>query len=219
MENSGTLKAILWDFGGVFTSSPFENFNRLEEKHGAPKDFIRQVNSTNPDDNAWAQFESNSVSLDKFDELFAIESEKLGFKIQGKDVVNVLSGELRPRMVEVLKICKKQFKVGCITNNVKAGKGPSMTQNEEKAHQISAVMDLFDVIIESSVVGVRKPNPAIYEMACKALEVEPKHCAFLDDLGINLKPAKTMGMQTIKVVTEAQAIKDLAVITGFEFPD
>jgi putative hydrolase of the HAD superfamily len=109
--------------------------------------------------------------------------------------------------------------VGCITNNVKAGKGPSMTQNEEKAHQISAVMDLFDVIIESSVVGVRKPNPAIYEMACKALEVEPKHCAFLDDLGINLKPAKTMGMQTIKVVTEAQAIKDLAVITGFEFPD
>ena len=81
MENSGTLKAILWDFGGVFTSSPFENFNRLEEQYGAPKDFIRQVNSTNPDNNAWAQFESNSVSLDKFDELFAIESEKLGFKI------------------------------------------------------------------------------------------------------------------------------------------
>jgi len=219
MENSTKLSAILWDFGGVFTSSPFENFNRLEEKHGAPKDFIRQVNSTNPNENAWAQFESNSVSLGEFDDLFAKESEKLGFKIQGKEVINILSGDLRPRMVEVLKTCKQHFKVGCITNNVKSGKGPSMAQNEEKAIQISSVMDLFDVIIESSLVGVRKPNPVIYEMACEALTVNPGNCAFLDDLGINLKPAKSMGMQTIKVVNEAQAIKDLAAITGLEFPD
>jgi hypothetical protein len=103
MDNSLQLQAILWDFGGVFTTSPFENFNKLEAELGAPRDFIRQVNSTNPDKNAWAQFESNSVSLDDFDVLFADESEGLGFRIEGKAVINVLSGDLRPRMVEVLK--------------------------------------------------------------------------------------------------------------------
>ena len=107
MDSSLQLQAILWDFGGVFTTSPFENFNKLEEELGAPRDFIRQVNSTNPDNNAWAQFESNSISLDDFDELFADESEALGFRIDGKAVINVLSGDLRPRMVEVLNICKQ----------------------------------------------------------------------------------------------------------------
>ena len=219
MDNSLQLQAILWDFGGVFTTSPFENFNKLEAGLGAPRDFIRQVNSTNPDKNAWAQFESNSVSLDDFDVLFADESEGLGFRIEGKAVINVLSGDLRPRMVEVLKVCKQHYKVACITNNVKAGKGPGMNQNTEKANQVGQVMDLFDAIIESSVVGIRKPNPAIYQMACKTLEVNAQDCAFLDDLGINLKPAKELGMATIKVLTEDQAISDLSKLTGLEFPD
>ena len=219
MDNSLQLQAILWDFGGVFTTSPFENFNKLETELGAPRDFIRQVNSTNPDKNAWAQFESNSVSLDDFDVLFADESEGLGFRIEGKAVINVLSGDLRPRMVEVLKVCKQHYKVACITNNVKAGKGPGMNQNTEKANQVGQVMDLFDAIIESSVVGIRKPNPAIYQMACKTLEVNAQDCAFLDDLGINLKPAKELGMATIKVLTEDQAISDLSKLTGLDFPD
>ena len=219
MDNSLQLQAILWDFGGVFTTSPFENFNKREAELGAPRDFIRQVNSTNPDKNAWAQFESNSVSLDDFDVLFADESEGLGFRIEGKAVINVLSGDLRPRMVEVLKVCKQHYKVACITNNVKAGKGPGMNQNTEKANQVGQVMDLFDAIIESSVVGIRKPNPAIYQMACKTLEVNAQDCAFLDDLGINLKPAKELGMATIKVLTEDQAISDLSKLTGLDFPD
>ena len=219
MDSSLQLQAILWDFGGVFTTSPFENFNKLEEELGAPRDFIRQVNSTNPDNNAWAQFESNSISLDDFDELFADESEALGFRVDGKAVINVLSGDLRPRMVEVLKICKQNYKVACITNNVRAGKGPGMNQNTEKANQVGKVMDLFDAIIESSVVGIRKPNPAIYQLACQALEVTPNDCAFLDDLGINLKPAKELGMATIKVIREEQAISDLSKLTGLNFPE
>ena len=219
MDSSLQLQAILWDFGGVFTTSPFENFNKLEEELGAPRDFIRQVNSTNSDNNAWAQFESNSVSLGDFDELFADESEALGFRIDGKAVINVLSGDLRPRMVEVLKICKQSYQVACITNNVRAGKGPGMNQNTEKANQVGKVMDLFDAIIESSVVGIRKPNPAIYQLACQALEVTPNDCAFLDDLGINLKPAKELGMATIKVLGEEQAISDLSKLTGLNFPD
>ena len=219
MNNSLQLQAILWDFGGVFTTSPFENFNKLEEELGAPRDFIRNVNATNPDKNAWAQFESNSVSLDEFDELFADESEALGLRIGGKAVIEVLSGDLRPRMVEVLKVCKQNYKVACITNNVKAGKGPGMNQNVEKANEVSKVMDLFDAVIESSIVGIRKPNPAIYRMASDALEVKPHNCAFLDDLGINLKPAKKLGMATIKVLGEDQAISDLSKLTGLDFPD
>ena len=219
MNNSLQLQAILWDFGGVFTTSPFENFNKLEEELGAPRDFIRNVNATNPDKNAWAQFESNSVSLDEFDELFADETEALGLRIGGKAVIEVLSGDLRPRMVEVLKVCKQNYKVACITNNVKAGKGPGMNQNVEKANEVSKVMDLFDAVIESSIVGIRKPNPAIYQMASDALEVKPHNCAFLDDLGINLKPAKKLGMATIKVLGEDQAISDLSKLTGLDFPD
>ena len=210
--------AILWDFGGVFTSSPFEAFNALEARLGVPADFIRQTNAINPESNAWAQFESNSVSLDQFDKLFAEESEARGYRIPGKDVIAMLSGTLRPRMIEVLKKCKKHYRVACITNNVKAGEGPGMAREKNKAKAVAEVMALFDLVVESSVEGVRKPNPEIYTRTCERLGVACSDAIFLDDLGINLKPAKALGMQTIKVVTEDQAINDLASITGLAFP-
>ena len=208
------LDAILWDFGGVFTTSPFENFNLLEERCGAPRDFIRTLNSVNPTTNAWAQFESNQVSLEEFDELFAKESKLAGHEIRGKDVISMLSGHLRPKMVELLKLCKEQYKVACITNNVKAGRGPGMSSDDDKASKVSKVMELFDDVIESSVEGIRKPNPEIYKLACQRISVEPHKCLFIDDLGINLKPAKELGMKTIKVLNEAQALKDICLITN-----
>ncbi len=211
------VTAILWDFGGVVTSSPFEAFNVLEEERGAPRDFIRSINATNPDTNAWAQFESSSVSLEEFDELFAAESRALGHEIRGKEVVARLSGDLRPRMIEVLKTCKAHFKIACITNNVKAGEGPGMSRDAAKASRVADVMGLFDLVVESSVEGIRKPNPAIYTLTCERLGVSPDEAIFLDDLGINLKPAKALGMQTIKVLNEAQAIEDLAALTGLTF--
>jgi putative hydrolase of the HAD superfamily len=216
-SNNNEIKAILWDFGGVFTSSPFDAFNTLEQQLGAPTDFIRGVNAVNPTENAWAKFESSAVSLDEFDQLFADESEKMGHRISGKDVVAVLSGSLRPRMVETLKRCKKHYKVACITNNVKAGHGPSMTRDQAKADAVADVMQLFDHVIESSKEGIRKPNPQIYLTACERLGVPPQSAIFLDDLGINLKPARELGMQTIKVLSEAQAIEDLGKLTGLEF--
>lgn len=212
------IDAILWDFGGVFTSSPFDAFSRYESENGLPKDFIRGINATNPTTNAWAQFESNSVSIDEFDGLFAQESKALGHEVGGKEVVALLSGALRPRMVEVLKVCKEHYKVACITNNVKSGQGPSMARSEKKAAQMAEVMALFDLVVESSIEGVRKPNPKIYTLTCERLGVDPGKSVFLDDLGINLKPARALGMQTIKVVGENQAIEDLAKITGLSFP-
>lgn len=212
------IDAILWDFGGVFTTSPFDAFSRYEVEHNLPKDFIRGINATNPTTNAWAQFESNSVTLEEFDGLFAQESKALGHEVGGKAVVALLSGALRPRMVEVLKLCKQQYKVACITNNVKSGQGPSMARSEAKAKQMADVMALFDLVVESSIEGVRKPNPKIYTLTCERLGVDPAKAVFLDDLGINLKPARELGMQTIKVVGESQAIDDLAKITGLSFP-
>ena len=216
MEQAPNVKldAILWDFGGVFTTSPFENFNLLEERCGAPRDFIRTLNSVNPTTNAWAQFESNQVSLEEFDELFAKESKLAGHEIRGKDVISMLSGDLRPKMVELLKLCKERYKVACITNNVKAGRGPGMSSDDDKASKVSKVMELFDDVIESSVEGIRKPNPEIYKLACRRISVEPEKCLFIDDLGINLKPAKELGMKTIKVLSEAQALKDICLITN-----
>lgn len=208
------IEAILWDFGGVLTTSPFEAFNRYEAARGIPRDFIRTINATNPEDNAWARFESSSISLEEFDRAFAGESEAAGHRIMGSEVVALLSGDIRPRMVAALEHCKEHFQVACITNNVKSGTGPGMARDAARAGAVQEVMALFDLVVESSVEGIRKPNPRIYELTCERLGVIPERAVFLDDLGINLKPARALGMQTIKVLGEDQAIDELYEVTG-----
>ena len=210
------IEAVLWDFGGVLTTSPFEAFNRYEQERGLPRDFIRTINATNPEDNAWARFESSRVSLEEFDELFATESAAAGHRVPGREIIDLLSGDLRPRMVEVLKRCKATYRVGCITNNVKSGHGPGMQTSSDRASRVAEVMALFDLVVESSIEGIRKPNPRIYTLACERLGVAPERTVFLDDLGINLKPARALGMRTIKVLDENQAIRELAAVTGLD---
>lgn len=216
------IEAVLWDFGGVFTTSPFEAFNRFEAAHGLPENFIRTVNSTNLEDNAWAKFESSEIDVDEFDEAFRREAEILGHSVRGKDVLTLLAGEFRPRMARVLAECKRHYKVGCITNNMKntpTRSAPATpAPNPDRAAQSTAILDQFDVVVESSVEGMRKPDPRIYRLACDRLGVAPGNAIFLDDLGINLKPARAMGMITIKVVTEDQAITELERATGLKFP-
>jgi putative hydrolase of the HAD superfamily len=206
------IRAVLWDFGGVLTTSPFEAFNRYEVRRGLPRDFIRTINATNAEHNAWARFESSVIGPDEFDTEFETESRARGHAIRGRDVMELLSGDVRPRMVAALRACKARYKVGCLTNNVKSGRGPGMAATNERASAVQAVMELFDVVVESSKEGIRKPNPAFYLKACALLDVEPREAVFLDDLGINLKPAKALGMTTIKVVSEAQALEDLAAV-------
>jgi putative hydrolase of the HAD superfamily len=211
------IQAVIWDFGGVFTTSPFDAFNRYERERGLPSDVIRRINSVNPDTNAWARIERSEVDAATFDRLFAEEAKQLGYAIPGKDVLALLSGDLRPRVVDAFKACKAMFKVGCITNNAPTGKGAGMSSSSEKAGKIAEVFTLFDHVIESSKAGVRKPDPRIYQMMCDALGVEPAHCVYLDDLGINLKPAREMGMTTIKVVSEDQLLSDLSKAVGLTF--
>lgn len=208
-----TIEAVIFDFGGVLTSSPFEAFTRFETERGLPIDIIRRTNAANHLENAWAKFERAEVDIDTFDELFAAESLALGAEVRGRDVLPLLQGDLRPEMVEALKRIKAQFKTGCITNNLPANAIGSMTG---RSLYIAEVMVLFDHVIESAKIGLRKPDPRIYALMVDTLKVDPKDCVYLDDLGVNLKPAREMGMTTIKVTGGAQAIAELEAATGLK---
>ena len=213
-----SIEAILWDIGGVLTASPFEAFNRFEAANGLPRDFIRGVNATNPETNAWAQFESNRVDVDAFDALFRAETAALGHPVNGKGVLEILSGAPRPRMIEALRTCERHLRVGAITNNMKpAGERRPVVEDPNRATLMEKAISLFEVIVQSSIEGVRKPDPAIYRIACERLGVAPARAVFLDDLGINLKPARAMGMRTIKVLNEDQALTELSEVTGLRF--
>lgn len=213
-SHAKTPLAVLWDFGGVILSSPFEAFNRYEAEAGLPKDFLRSLNARNPDTNAWAKMERSEVSLDGFVALFEEEARLQGHRVEGLKILQALSGDIRPQMVEALRRCKAAFRVACITNNVKSGEGPGMARSPEKAKAVSEVLSLFEHVVESSKIGLRKPDPRIYEHACDLLGVPPDRCIYLDDLGINLKPARAMGMRTIKVGDPDVAIDELQAMVG-----
>ncbi|MCK1398049.1 HAD-IA family hydrolase [Bradyrhizobium sp. 4] len=208
-----TIEAVIFDFGGVLTSSPFEAFTRFETERGLPIDIIRRTNAANHLENAWAKFERAEVDIDTFDHLFATESLALGAEVRGRDVLPLLQGDLRPEMVEALKRIKAQFKTGCITNNLPANAIGSITG---RSLYVAEVMVLFDHVIESAKIGLRKPDPRIYQMMAETLKVDPKNCIYLDDLGVNLKPAREMGMTMVKVTSGAQAIAELEAATGLK---
>lgn len=216
MSADQAIKAVLWDFGGVIMTSPFDAFRRYEDERALPRDFLRRVNSTNPHGNAWARFERGEVDAAAFGELFLAESTALGHAVHGREVLALISGEVRPRMVAALKTVKTRYRIACLTNNMPHGHGPAMTGSPEHAKQVADVIALFELVVESSKAGVRKPEPAFYERACSLLGIRPTEAVFLDDLGINLKPAAAMGMQTIKVTDPDQALRDLGAIIGME---
>jgi len=213
-SHAKTPLAVLWDFGGVILSSPFEAFNRYESEAGLPKDFLRRLNARNPDTNAWAKMERNEVSLAGFVDLFEEEARLQGQEVEGWKILQALSGDIRPQMVEALRRCKAAFRVACITNNMKAGDGPGMARTPEKAQAVAEILSLFEHVLESSKIGLRKPDPRIYQHACDLLGVPPDRCVYLDDLGINLKPARALGMRTIKVVDPDVAIDELQAMVG-----
>lgn len=209
------IEAVIFDFGGVFTTSPFEAFARYEREKGLPKDLIRRINSTNHESNAWAQFERAELDIKGFDEAFAAEAKALGHHVPGSDVIGLLAGDFRPEMIAALKrIKEKKLKTGCITNNVPSSAVGSPPAAGARSIYSREIMEMFDAVIESSKIGIRKPDPRIYQMMCETLKVTPDACVYLDDLGINLKPARAMGMITIKVENGPQAIAELEAATG-----
>lgn len=197
----------MFDFGGVISASPFEAFAHLEAERGLPPDFIRTVNATNPDTNAWAKLERGEVDLETFGALWSEEALALGHPLDGRLVLERLAGEIRPQMVKAIRACRTEYKTACLTNN--------FTRAEAVlSEEVAEVYGLFDAILESRVLGVRKPDPRFYELACEALEVGPEECVFLDDLGVNLKPAHALGMHTIKVSDPEVALTELGELLG-----
>ena len=216
--NHPVLRAVLFDFGGVVLSSPFDAFASYERDNELPVDLIRTINATNPHDNAWAHLERNDVTLAEFVALFEAEALELGHRVDGWKILECLSGEIRPEMVEAIRRCKAAgLLTACLTNNFVSDEGVgSGVGSKDPARQakLDEVMALFDHVVESSKVGVRKPEPAFYEIALELLGVEASEAVFLDDLGVNLKPAKAMGMTTIKVISADQALAELEEVTG-----
>lgn len=207
--------AVIFDFGGVITTSPFEAFNRLETERSLPRDFIRTVNAANPDKNAWARFERAQIDPETFGVQFAAEAAALGHHLDGASVLAVLSGAIRPRMVAALDQLKAAgYRLACITNNVPAGNGAGMARNKDGRDAYEQVFARFEQVIESSKAGLRKPDPRIYLLMCENLGVAPSACIYLDDLGINCKPAAALGMHAIKVTNGEQALVDLAAAVG-----
>ncbi|WP_334144414.1 HAD-IA family hydrolase [Rhabdothermincola sp.] len=204
------IRAVLFDFGGVILSSPFEAFARYEAEHGLPDGFIRRVNATNPDTNAWAQLERREITVEEFCARFEAEAADAGHRLDAREVLALLGGELRPEMVEAVRRCSEHLLTGLLTNNFVTVDG-----HVDRESEMGAVLALFDVVIESSKVGVRKPDPRFYELACRELGIEPGEAVFLDDLGVNLKPAREMGMTTIKVVDPRRALAQLEAVVGF----
>ena len=208
------VRAVLWDFGGVMTESPFLAFSRFEKERGLPANFLRGINTRNPDTNAWARFERSELTPAQFDEAFAAEAREAGHEVRGLDVIDLVYGDVRPAMVEALRASGQHFTNACVTNNVSAGPRRGFDRDPQRAARWQSVMDLFDVVIESSKLGVRKPESRFFELACAQLGIRPEEAVYLDDLGPNLKPARAMGMRTIKVEDPQVAIGELEQALG-----
>lgn len=205
------VKAVFWDFGGVVTSSPFEAFAAYECEAGLPVGLVGRINQINPDENAWAKFERSDIDRAEFCAAFEAEAQALGYEISGARVLGCLVGAPRPQMVRALERIRPHFAMACLTNNV-----AKMRRPPEQEAEIARIMGLFHHVIESSKVGSRKPEERFYRIALEAVGVEPEETVFLDDLGVNLKAARAMGMITIKVSDPDEALGTLGPLLGMD---
>jgi putative hydrolase of the HAD superfamily len=208
-----SVSAVIFDLGGVLTESPMTAFAAYEKEAGLPTGLIRRLNSADPDTNAWAKFERNELDVDGFSAAFEAEALAAGHRVEAARVLAALHGELRPAMVAAVRRLRAAgLPLALLSNNV----APM-----ERTGQLGELLGLFDAIVESSVEGVRKPEPEIYVRVLRRLSevvgrpIEAADCAYLDDLGINLKPARALGFATIKVVEPAAALAELSELVGF----
>ena len=201
-----SIKNIIFDFGGVVTDSPIEGFKNLEEHYGISKGTISSIVMTNQDNNAWAKSERGEIDINTFIKEFNQEALNLGFKLNATNILKQLYGPLRPIMVEKIISLSKNFQLICLTNVLK---DVHIFSNEKRILEVKNILNYFDKIYESYKIGMRKPEKRIYEHVLNDLNIKPENTIFLDDLGMNLKTAKLLGIHTIKVVNPIKAIKEL----------
>lgn len=202
------IKTIIFDFGGVITNSPIEGFKLLEEKHGYDKGLITNINMNNPNDNAWAKSERGEIDIHTFLEEFEKEALEIGEKIDAREILQQLYGSMRENIINKIKLLSnsKKYKLICLTNVLK---GVDIFTPKERVIAVNYVMRYFDRIYESYKLNMRKPETRIYQYILNEMNIKPQETVFLDDLGMNLKSARQLGINTIKVVNPKDAINEL----------
>lgn len=202
------IKTIIFDFGGVVTNSPIEGFNKLEKFYGYDKGLIASINMHNPNNNAWAKSERGEIDIYTFLYEFEKEALEIGHKVNAKEILMQLYGTLRPIMTKkIISLSNlKKYKLVCLTNVLK---GVNIFTPKEREEAVNNIMSYFDKIYESYKLGMRKPESRIYEYLINELNIKPYETVFLDDLGMNLKTARQLGIKTIKVVNPIDSLKEL----------
>lgn len=189
------IEGVLFDMGGVVMDSPLHAIARYERAHGLPAQAINRAIVAAGESGAWARLERGELTAETFCAPFEADCRAHGVQVSGAAIMAAIAeaGVARPVMLEAIRRLRARgLRVGALTNNWrKAGREDDVVPHRLRSH--------FDVFIESRVVGLRKPDPRIYELACRELGVPPARTAFLDDIGTNLKSARALGMTTIKV--------------------
>ena len=209
MNASARFDAVVFDLGGVVFPSPLDVFRMYERDHGLPHRFISEVVLADPEHGAWGRLERGELTLEQFCDAFDAECAARGGTVDSRDLMRAVGAGLEPRpgMVAAIgAIRARGLKTGALTNN---------WADEAGRREASPTGEWFDVVVESAVVGLRKPDPRIYRMVCERLDVAPRATVFLDDLGANLKPARELGMMTIKVAEPHAALAVLESVLGF----
>jgi putative hydrolase of the HAD superfamily len=202
-------RAVIFDLGGVVFPSPFDAFTDYERSHGLPDRFIRTVVAENADRSAWAGLERGELSMGDFIVAFSEECKAAGGDVDAAELMTAIAAGFGPRPEMTRAIARLRdagLRTAALTNN--------WAHDDQRPDErgTDVVASLFDVVVESAVVGLRKPDPRIYELTCARLDVTAQETVFLDDLGVNLKPARALGMTTIKVVDPDDALRELGAV-------
>jgi putative hydrolase of the HAD superfamily len=204
-----SYEAVVFDLGGVVFPSPLDVFRAYENEHGLPHRFLSEVVLANPDHGAWVRLERGELTLEQFCDAFDAECAAHGQSVDSRELMRAVGAGLEPRPAMVAAIGAiraRGLKTAALTNN---------WSDEVGRREASPTDNWFDVVVESAVEGLRKPDPRIYLLVCDRLEVAPGGTVFLDDLGANLKPARELGMTTIKVAEPDAALAELESVLGF----
>ncbi len=201
-------RAVIFDLGGVVLGSPLHAIAALEREEGLPAGFVNRVVVRSGEAGAWSRLERGELELEAFYTAFEQDCAQAGEALSARLMMERIaeSAAPRPAMLEaVRRIRERGLKAAALTNN--------WVGEEDGTRPLRR---FFDVFIESSALGLRKPDPRIYTHACQALAIEPAEAVFLDDIGRNLKPARAMGMHTIRVDDPDDALAELEEALGFE---
>ena len=200
-------RAVVFDLGGVVVDSPLQAINRYESDQGLAHNAINHAIVDAGERGAWSRLERGELPLPDFFAPFEVDCRAAGLRVDGRRVMEYIASGAGPRpqmLLAIRRLRERELRVAALTNN---------WSSEQRSE--NPLRGYFDVFVESSVVGLRKPDPRIYELCCRELEVAPDEAVFLDDIGRNLKAARALGMTTIKVEDPDRALRELETVVGF----